>query len=312
MTLAADRPPLQLVKKIPLGQVSGRIDHLAVDLGRKRLFVAELGNNSIGVVDLNSDQVSRTLKDFAEPQGIAYEPNTDSVYIASGDDGSVHILRGEDLAIIGKIELGGDADNIRVDPVAKRVYVGFGSGGLALIDAASRRRIATIPLSAHPEGFQLDPASSRVFVNVPLSQEIAVLDREMGRQVASWSAHGGFANFPLAVDAAGQRVFAVFRTPARLKVYSSTDGTLLANMPTCGDSDDVFFDAKRQRIYVSCGEGFVDVFDSRSTRFERIARIETVSGARTSLFVPDLDRLFLAVRASMREDAAVWVFQTGR
>jgi hypothetical protein len=84
---------------------------------------------------------------------------------------------------------------------------------------------------------------------------------------------------------------------------------LIASLEICGDADDVFVDAKRRRVYVSCGEGYIDVLDSERSAYRRIARIATVAGARTSLFVPELDRLMLAVRASSGEPAAIWVFR---
>jgi DNA-binding beta-propeller fold protein YncE len=306
---SADMQLLQVEAKIPLGAVNGRIDHLAVDLTRQRLFVAELGNDTVGVVDLKERTVLRTLTGFAEPQGIGYEPGTDAVYVANGDDGSVHILRGEDFSPVGQIDLGDDADNVRIDAAARRVYVGYGSGTIAIIDPESRARMGSIDLKAHPEGFRLDPAGPRVYVNVPRALQIAVLDRASGRQVASWPTDGGIGNFPMALDPENQRVLAVFRAPAKLKVFSLPDGKLLANVSTCGDADDVFLDAKRQRIYVIGGEGYVDVHDNRSGNYERVARLETVSGARTALFVPEWDRLFVAVRAADREPAAVWVIR---
>jgi len=61
MGLAEQPAPLLLETKIPLGSVSGRIDHFAVDPGRQRLFVAELGNNSVGVIDLKQPKVLRTI-----------------------------------------------------------------------------------------------------------------------------------------------------------------------------------------------------------------------------------------------------------
>ena len=129
--------PLVLEAKIPLGQVSGRIDHLGIDLKRQRLFVAELGNNSLGVVDLAAGKVLRTITGLSEPQGVAYVPFADSVFVANAGDGSVHVLRGDDLAPIGRIELGEDADNVRVDAQRNRVLVGYGNGALAVIDPAT-------------------------------------------------------------------------------------------------------------------------------------------------------------------------------
>src|SRR4029077_10147744 len=153
---AQTNPPLALEKKIPLGEVSGRIDHLAIDMKRQRLFVAELGNDSVGVVDLAAGEVLRTIPGMSEPQGVAYVPFADSVYVANGGDGSVRVLRGDDLAPIARIELGSDADNGRGAAQRNWVLVGYGKGALAVIDPATRTKAVDIPLAAHPEGFQID------------------------------------------------------------------------------------------------------------------------------------------------------------
>ena len=169
-------PPLVLEAKIPLGQVSGRIDHLGIDVKRQRLFVAELGNNSLGVVDLKAGTVLRRISGLSEPQGVSYVPFSDSVFVANGGDGSVRVLRGEDLTPIGRIELGDDADNVRVDTARNRVLVGYGKGALALIDPVGLSKTADIRLKAHPEGFQIDETGTQVFVNVPDAGEITVVD----------------------------------------------------------------------------------------------------------------------------------------
>jgi YVTN family beta-propeller protein len=300
---------LQLEAKIPLGSVNGRIDHMAVDLARQRLFVAELGNNSVGIVDLKSRQVVRNIDGLKEPQGVAYVPSKDTLYVANAGDGSVRMFTGPDHAPAGQIDLQDDADNIRVDSAANRLFVGYGSGGLAVIDIGTSRKIADIPLSVHPEGFQLDPGGKSIFVNVPKAQGIAVVDRGAGRQTANWPMTTAGGNFPMALDPVAGHVLAAFRDPAKLGVFAKENGALIANPEICGDADDVFVDGKRRRVYVSCGEGFLDVLDSQGNAYRRISRIPTVAGARTSLFVPELDRLMLAVRASSGEPASVWVFQ---
>jgi YVTN family beta-propeller protein len=131
--------PLVLETKIPLGPVSGRIDHFAVDPGRQRLFVAELGNNSVGVIDLKQQKVLRTIGGLKEPQGVAYVRASDMLYVANAGDGSVRLFQGENFSPVGRIELGHDADNIRVDTRANTVFVGYGSGALAVIDPLSRK-----------------------------------------------------------------------------------------------------------------------------------------------------------------------------
>jgi DNA-binding beta-propeller fold protein YncE len=301
-------PPLILEAKIPLGQVSGRIDHLSIDVKRQRLLIAELGNNSLGVVDLSAGKVLHRIVGFSEPQGVAYVPFSDSVFVANGGDGSVQALRGEDLAAIGRIDLGDDADNVRVDTARNRVLVGYGKGALAVIDPVSLSKTADFPLKAHPEGFQIDETGTQVFVNVPDAREISVVDLAAG-STGSLPTQGAGSNFPMAIDADALQVLVVFRSPPTLMALSSQDGHAAAKIETCGDADDVFVDRKRRRVYVSCGEGVVDVLEANETGYRRLARVPTVPGARTSLFVPELDRLFVTVRAGSNEPAAIWVFR---
>jgi DNA-binding beta-propeller fold protein YncE len=301
-------PPLILEAKIPLGQVSGRIDHLGIDLKRQRLLVAELGNNSLGVVDLAAGKVLRRITGLSEPQGVAYVPFSDSVFVANAGDGSVRVLRGEDLTPIGRIELSDDADNVRVDTARKRVFVGYGKGALAVIDPVSLSKTADISLKGHPEGFQIDETGTQVFVNVPDAREISVVDLAT-LSTGSLPTQGAGSNFPMAIDGEAHRFLVVFRSPPSLLALSSQDGHVAAKVDTCGDADDVFVDHKRRRVYVSCGEGVVDVLESVEAGYRRLARVPTVPGARTSLLVPELDRFFVAVRAGSSESAAIWVFR---
>jgi hypothetical protein len=300
--------PLELEAKIPLGPVTGRIDHLAIDLKRQRLFVAELGNDTIGVVNLAVRKVQSTMFGAKEPQGIAYEPSTDTVYVANAGDGSVRILRAEDLTLVGRIELGDDADNVRIDPQRKQVLVGYGKGALAMIDPKTRTKIADFALKGHPEGFQVDDARTLVFVNVPDFQQIAIVDLMSG-VARSLPTDALRANFPMAIDREAHHVLIVFRSPPTLVALSSPDEKIVAKQETCDDADDVFVDAKRHRVYVACGAGQVDVFEERAGSYQQIGHVGTAPGARTALFVPELDRLFVAVRAAGQEPAAIWVFR---
>jgi DNA-binding beta-propeller fold protein YncE len=308
---ASGTGPLTVEARIPLGDVEGRIDHLAFDAKRARLYVAELGNDTIGVVDLKARRVIRTAGGFDEPQGIAYEPSTDTVYVANGGDGSVAVFRAGDFAAVGRIELGDDADNVRVDSTAGRVYVGHGDGALAVIDPATRTKVADIPLKGHPESFQLDPAGTDIFVNVPDAGEIAVVARDVRRQTASWPTGKLRANYPMTLDGSRNEVITIFRRPPRLERFQMRSGRSLAGTEVCADSDDVFADPERHRLYVICGEGFVDTFDTSGEEYTRAGRLQTSSGSRTGLYVAELDRLLVAIRASDKEPAAVWILRPG-
>jgi DNA-binding beta-propeller fold protein YncE len=308
-TQPAETAPLQLEAEIPLGDVRGRIDHMTVDLKRQRLFVAELGNDTIGVVDLTNRKLLQTIAGLKEPQGVGYEPSTDMLYVANAGDGSVLLFEGNEYKPAGQIKLDSDADNIRVDAAANQIFIGHGSGALAFVDPSTRSKVADVSVKAHPEGFQIDPHTGQIFVNVPDAHAIAIVDRTSQKQIGKWPIPDHGANFPMALDSVRRQVLVIFRAPAELGVFSMTGGKLVATTETCGDADDLFIDAKRERVYVSCGAGFLDVLDAKGTAYRRIARIPTISGARTSLFVPELDRLLVAVRASSEGPAAVWIFR---
>jgi DNA-binding beta-propeller fold protein YncE len=306
---AAAEPALVLEAKIPLGDVGGRLDHLAIDLDHHRLFVAELGNDSVGVVDLDGRRVAQRIGRLSEPQGVAYLPPLNTLAVANASDGSVRFFGGPALDFVGRIELKDDADNIRVMPDAKTIAVGYGSGALAVIDVARRARVRDILLKDHPEAFQLEPGGTRLFVNVPDAGEVAEVDWQQGRQLASWHVRDVGLNFPMAFVASRRQVVAVFRSPARLVVLAADGGTVQSSVTTCGDADDVFHDAQRDRLYVICGDGAVDVLAADGAGYRELSRIKTVSGARTGLFAPALNRLYVAVRARGGEPAAIWVFK---
>ena len=212
--------PLALDAKIALGNVAGRIDHLAIDLPRQRLFVAELGNNSVGIVDLKDRKLIRTISGLKQPQGVGYYPPIDTLYVANAGDGSVRMFSGPDYLAAGQIDLGADADNVRIDGAANRIIVGYGNGALAVIDPKIHTKIADISLKAHPESFQLDAKSHQIFVNVPDAKAISVVDSVTGEQKTSWPITDAGSNFPMAIDEASSQVVVVFRSPPKLRAYS--------------------------------------------------------------------------------------------
>jgi YVTN family beta-propeller protein len=306
---AAADPPLILERIIPLENVRGRIDHMAIDRVGGRLFVAELGNDSVDVVDLQTGKVLHRIDGLKEPQGVAYLADQDVIVVANGGDGSVLFLHAGDLSSLGTTALGDDADNVRIDPSSGHVFVGYGDGGLAILDPVTRAKLEDIRLAGHPESFQVDAKTGRVFAKVPDAGQIAVIDLKSRKQVAAWKTPG-LANFPMALDSTGGQLAIVFRSPAKLALLDAATGAVTASLDTCGDADDVFFDGKRDRIYVSCGDGAIDVVQRSPKGLGLVKRVATSSGARTSLFVPELDRLFVAVRAGwLGSEAAILVFR---
>ncbi len=203
----------------------------------------------------------------------------------------------------------GDADNVRYDAVRSVLYVGYGEGALGVADPRGGKVTGRIPLDAHPESFQLEKSGPRIFVNVPNAGHIAVIDRERRVVTDKWPVTGAAANFPMALDEAGHRLFVGCRKPARVLVFDTRTGKATGQFDCAGDTDDLFYDEARKRLYVSGGEGVLDAFGAAGGNFVLLKKIQTAPGARTSLFVPDLSRLFLAVphRGNQRAEVRVYV-----
>jgi DNA-binding beta-propeller fold protein YncE len=332
--------PLSLEAKIPLGEVSGRIDHLAYDAKRGRLIVAELGNNSVSVLDLDRRALVHRIGGLHTPQGVAYLAATDTIYVASAGDGLVRRFKADDFAETASTDLGDDADNIRIDGTTNQVVVGYGAGGLAVLESASAQKgaapsapsagrtksqsggissalrgrqakgtSAEFQLPVHPEGFQLASGDRRIFVNLAELGQVGVVDRTSGKLVATWRAPGLAANFPMALDGSSERVLVAFRRPPRLVAFDANTGRVAATTDVCGDPDDLFTDALRRRVYLTCGAGAVDVLEQDSAGYRRVGRIASGRGARTGLYVPERDRLYVAVPADNGQPAAIWVFR---
>jgi DNA-binding beta-propeller fold protein YncE len=301
---------LTLVRSIELPHVEGRIDHLAYDAKTQRLYVAALGNNSVEVLDAKAGVHLRSLPGFREPQGIAVAVDGRTVAVANGQGEGLQFLNADDYRQGAAVRLGDDSDNVRYDAAAKRLYVGFGAGALAAVDPAAGKVLGEVKLAGHPESFQLEPEGSRVFVNVPDAQQIAVVDRSSMKVTSTWRVTTARANYPMSLDEPNHRVFIGCRRPARALVLDTTSGKQTAAFEIVGDTDDLFYDPARKRLYVSGGEGFIDVIqDQGGTRFVRIAHLATAAGARTSLFVPDQARLYLAVPHRGNQRAEIRVYE---
>ena len=233
--------PLRMEKSIEMPDVQGRIDHLSIDVKGQRLFVSALGNNTLEVIDVKSGKRVKTISQLKEPQGVLYVADNDRIYVANGDDGNVRIFDGSSYAPLKRLDYGDDADNVRYDEARKRIYVGYGSGALGEIDSEGNK-VTDIRLDAHPESFQLEKGSPRIYVNLPKSRKIAVIDRDKHTIIATWKTDMAFANYPMALDETDRRLFVVTRMPARLLVFDTANGNIVQKLSAVGDCDDVFSD----------------------------------------------------------------------
>lgn len=305
-------PPLREIATVRLPNVQGRIDHFGIDLKGHRLFMSALGSNAVEVFDLLSYTRLHSISGLSEPQGVSYAAASNKLFVANGGDGSVRIFDGASYQQVGILRLPSDADDTRYDAAAGRVFVGYGEGGIAALDAATGKLLDEVTVEGHPEAFEVQNGGKRVYINLPARRAVVVADLNSHRVVARWPLGGFRANFPMAIHARGHRLFVVTRRPARLLVFDSDSGKVVDHLPVVGDADDVWYDAKRGRIYVTGGEGFITVIkqhDPEHYAFE--SRITTSVGARTSFYSPELDRLFVAVPRHAGRSAELRVYRAG-
>lgn len=302
-------PPLDLVASIPMPGVKGRIDHMALDAKRNRLLVAALGNGTIEALSLEKKECERSIDGLEAPQGLAYLPDLDRIVVACGGDGSVRFYRGETFDLAAKVDLGDDADNVRYDASTQKVYVGFADGAIAAIGAKTPSLLAKTDVGAHPESFQLEAGGRRIFVNVAGKGEVVVVDRFEMTSRARWKLGDASANFPMAVDESGKRLFVGCRTPPSVLVLDTESGKIVTKAECSSDPDDLFLDAKRSRLYVTCGAGSIDVFDREGSDGLKLrTKIETRRGARTGLYDAESDRLFVAAPKEGEHPAEVRIY----
>jgi YVTN family beta-propeller protein len=311
VTVAAESgPPLKLRTTVVLHGVEGRIDHFAFDPAGERLFVCALGNNTVEVIDLRSFQRIHSITGFGSPQGIAYIPEFNRLFVANDKGGVCNIYDGKSLQPVGQFSLKDDADNVRYDVATKQIYVGFGRGGIAIINSAEGKQVGSIKLAAHPEAFELEQHGNHIFANVPNARQVAVIDREKREVITRWNTGLAFGNFPMALDEADHRLFIGCRLPSKLVVLNTDAGDVVAKIDISGDCDDVFYDGKRHRVYAICGAGKIDIIEQADANtYNASAKIDTAKGARTGLFVPERDTLFVAVPHGGSQQAEIRCYQ---
>jgi len=304
---------LALIATITLPGVSGRIDHFTFDRISQRIFVAALGNNSVEVVDLKTNKVIHSIQNLNEPQGIAFIPENNTILVANGNNGVCDIFNAGSFQKITSIQLPGDADNVRYDSITKKIYVGYGSGGIAIIDAITFKQTGDIKLEGHPESFQLEMANKKIYVNVPSKQQVEIIDLKKKQVTDRWKVTEAKSNFPMSLDVVNHRLFIGCRHPAKLLVLDAYTGKLITTVDTDNDVDDIFYDQKTRNIYLSCGGGYINIIKQLSaTSYQLIGKITSSSGARTSLLIAHLNRLIVASPESFTHAAKLLIYEVNR
>jgi DNA-binding beta-propeller fold protein YncE len=296
---------LKAGQTIPTPNVKGRIDHLQFDATGQRLFVCALGNGSVEIIDLKKNAVAASIKNLQSPQGILFLPQEKKLIVSCGGDGFVRVFNSDNYNFLDSLYVGNDADNMRFDSLQQKIYVAS-DNGMTIIGLKEWKILKLIEMDGHPESFQIDKITRRMFVNVPDANEIEVIDLKSNIVSERWSLTDGKDNFPMVIDEKEHRLFIACRHPAKIIVMDDQAGTVLSAVGCSGDADDIFYDADTKQILLSCGDGFVDVFkDKGQNAFTQIDHVGSRALARTSFYVPAEKKFFLAVPAGLIDAAEV-------
>ncbi len=307
--------PLILDRIIAVPGADGRFDHMAVDAKTGRVFSSVYGNDTVAVLDVHRSREIHTISGgLDEPQGVAFIPDLNRIVVTNSGDGSCKIFDGTTYDPIASVKFADDADQLRYDASRHLIYVGYGDGAIGTIDAQTNKIVGeSFELGAHPESFQLEESGPRIFVNLASQNQIAVIDRST-RKITKWTLTNAGTNFPMALDEKHRRLFVAARRPALLLVLDMDTGHEIARLPGAADSDDMWYDATRRRIYVPGGEGLIYVYQQNDAdHYSLPAKVPSTIGARTSAYYGQVGKhnsLYLAVPGRSNRGAELWVYET--
>jgi len=314
------KEPLKLTKTIPMPNVKGRIDHMDVDVKGRRLFVSGLENDTVQVIDLKEGKQTRSVPGFKTPQGVAFIPSLNKVFVANENDATLKMLRGSTLELLTTVQLDLGANRVTYDARKKRLYVGYGgssakkeNGEVAIIDAVNNQHIGDIAVGLRPAEVLLDKSGKTLFVFDNVSSKIQFIDVEKKQVVSAWPVSSQRPGDG-ALDERTHRLLIGTRIPPSLIVMDSTNGREVTTLATVEGMDGVYVDATRKRVYISGGRGFdvgyVFVYQQHDAdHYEQIAKIPTRPGAGTSFWSPELNLYFVAAPAHDAEEAGILVFE---
>ena len=307
--LTAAAPALELKQTVSLPGVKGGFDLMAADLDGKRLFVCAQDNHTLEVIDLATGKRVRSVEGLNEPKWVVFRPESNRLYVSTAGDGKVTVLDATTFAVLKEFTFREKANNLRFDAATKQLFVGVGKtfGALAIIDTTTDAVAGDITLANFPKQFELE--GNLIYVNVPAANHVAVVDRAKKTVVAVWPVRDAKDNVPMALDRANHRLF-IACDPGKFVAFNTETGTAIASLNISAEADGIGYDAGRKRLYISCGEGWIDVIQQNDAdHYQLQERLPTVKGAGTSLFVPQLERLFLGVPQVDGQSASIRIYQ---
>jgi len=336
---AGDTPPLKLVQTIELQDirsgvpdvsadqlaknltttrmvgVQNHFDHLTPDLKNNRLFVVPEDNKSIEVYNIRSGKFVHSIKGIGVGHSVVYRADIDRIFVTDGSDGDLKIFNGATYELLKTVKLLADSDATGYDPVTHYLYIADGGLDaklnytfLEIVNTDTGEHVGQIKIDSNRlEAMVVEKSGSRLFLNMTEKNSIGVIDRKKQAVAVVWPLTCK-VNASVAIDEIHHRLFAACRD-GNMNVLDSDTGKVLQNLPISTGVDDMVFDPASQRVYVTAGEGFVNVFkEIDPDHYEVIGKVPTGPLGKTGLLVPALNEYLVAVPPHGDKCAEVLVF----
>jgi len=319
--IAAENP-LTLQTSIPLPGVKGDFDHFAADLEGNRLFLAAEEHKTVEVFDLKTGKHLQSIQGFDTPHAIVFEKEKDVLFVTDsgvddGTEGYIRVVSGDSYKITDSIKVLAAADSAGYDAGAHRMYAD--TGGLeakmdytviTVIDTETATKVSEIKVdSGRVEAINFEHKGSRMFANLRTKGQVGVFDKNNHKLLNTWPMPDATENVPMSLNEADHRLFVVCRKPARLVVFDTETGKVVAALPSVDRADDMAYDSANKMIYVSGGDGFISVYSQKDPdHYEHVANVASGPAAKVSMFVPELKRLYVASSAKGTEPAKILIY----
>ncbi len=317
---AQEKLPLKLIATTPMPGFTGDLDHFGLDLKGNRLFLASEDQKTVEVFDLRTGERIHSIKGFGQPLTMAYLAESNRLIVTDGGDSdAVELVDCKDYKIISTLKLSEGVDHGVYNPLNRYFYVENGGGPdgkihvLSIIDTKSFKRVGEVtglPGNSN-EGMVIDHEGKKLYVNLTGTDEIGVIDLNTLQLIARWPLPDAHVAHAMALDEPNHRLFTATRKPAQFIVFNTDTGKVVTTLPCVGVNSDMWLDVARKRIYVT-GSETASVFEQRDAdHYEHFAEVPTAYRAKSSIFVPELKRLYVADSGKGKPDAklALQIFE---
>jgi DNA-binding beta-propeller fold protein YncE len=316
-------PPLRLEASIPMPGVKGDFDHFGADVKGGRLFLAAEEHKTVEVFDLKTGKHLQSVPGFDAPHQIVYVPQNNTILVTDGGvedgkEGYIRVISGQSYKIVSSIKVLAAADSAGYDPETHLMYADTGGTEakmdytmISVIDTPSAKVVKDIKVdSGRVEAIRFEHHGTRMFANLRTKSQVGVFDKKDHKLLATWDIKDAKENVSMALDEADHRLFVVCRKPAKLIVFDTESGNEVASLPSVDRGDDMAYNSKTKQIYVSGGDGFIGVYAQKDPdHYEEVAKVPSGPAAKISIFIPELNRLYVAASAKGANSAKLLIYQ---